>query len=171
MVVAACGVLHNKKALRACRGAERTEGSGSGTCGIARGVKPFLRNDPVYQQAADARASGCIGASALAAMRKDACADADVVANGDADEPPFTWPSQPDQKGRRRRQRGNGGDPRVDSRNRREDGAVGYASRCQRSGSWRLKGTQSHRQPPPTQRGTARVRHPASASATSVVDG
>ena len=30
---------------------------------------------------------------------------------------------------------------------------------------------QSHRQPPPTQRGTARVRRPASAPATSVVDG
>ena len=101
MVVAACEILHNKKALRACRGAERTEGSGSGTCGIARGVKPFLRDDPVYQQAADARSSGCSGvggdaevcaragasalASALAAMRKDA-------ADGEANELPFTWP-------------------------------------------------------------------------------
>ena len=51
-----------KKALRACRGAERTVGSGSGACGVVRGVTtPFLRADPVYQQAADARSSGCIG--------------------------------------------------------------------------------------------------------------
>ena len=38
------------------------------------------------------------GASALAAMRKDACVNADVAADGDADEPPFTWPSQPDHR-------------------------------------------------------------------------
>ena len=49
------------------------------------------------------------GASTLTAMYEDASADADVVAYGDADEPPFTWPSQPDRNGRRRRQRGNGG--------------------------------------------------------------
>ena len=95
----------------------------------------ILRADPVYQQAADARSSGCIGvggdaqvraragapalASALAAMRENACVDACAVADGDADadEPPLTWPSQPDRNGRRRRQRRNGGDQRVGSRN------------------------------------------------------
>ena len=52
-----------RKALHAYRGAERTVGSGSGARGAVRGVTPFLRADPVYQQAAEA------GASALAAMR------------------------------------------------------------------------------------------------------
>ena len=52
-----------RKALHAYRGAERAVGSGSGACGAVRGVTPFLRVDPVYQQAAEA------GASALAAMR------------------------------------------------------------------------------------------------------
>ena len=63
-------------------------GSGSGACGVVRGVTPFLCDGPVYQQAADAHSSGCVGvgsdvqvrarasasalASALAAMRKDA---------------------------------------------------------------------------------------------------
>ena len=92
-----------------------------------------LRAGPVYQQAADARSSGFIGVggdaqvraragapalvSALAAMREGACVDAYAVADGDADEPPLTWPSQPDRNGRRRRQRGNGGDQRVSSWN------------------------------------------------------
>jgi len=128
-------------------------GSGSGVCGVVREVTPFLRADRALQQAADARSSGCIGvggdaqvcaragtralASALAAMREDACVDAGVVADGDADEPPLTWPSQPDRNGRRRGQRGNGGDQGLGSRNRRYDGAAGYVSRCQRDGSWR----------------------------------
>ena len=50
-----------KKALRVCCGAERTEGSGSGACGVVRAAAPFLHDDPVYQQAVDTRASGCIG--------------------------------------------------------------------------------------------------------------
>ena len=92
-----------EEATRACRGAERTVGSGSGACGVVRGVTSFLRDDPVYQQAADAGSSGSIGvggdtkvcaravASALAsalllaAMRKGA-------ADGEANELPFTWP-------------------------------------------------------------------------------
>ena len=63
-------------------------GSGSGACGVVRGIAPFLCDDPVYQEAADTHSSRCIGvggdvqvraragasalASALAAMRKDA---------------------------------------------------------------------------------------------------
>ena len=39
----------------------------------------------------------------LAAVREDACADVDVAADGDVDEPPFTCPSQPDRSGRCRR--------------------------------------------------------------------
>ena len=144
-----------RKAPRARRGAERTVGIGSDTCGVVRGVTPFLCGDPVYQQAAGARSSGFIGvggdaqvcarvgalalASALAAMRKDAT-------DGEANQLPFAWQSQPDRKGCRRRQRGNGSDQRVGSRNRRESGAVGYASRCQRSGSWRSGGAAV---PPP----------------------
>ena len=73
-------------------------GSRSGVCGVVRGVTPFLRDDPVYQQAADvgwsvrigvggdaqvrARAGALALASALAAMLKDS-------ADGDADELPF----------------------------------------------------------------------------------
>ena len=60
---AACEVLHRRKALRARCGAERTEGSGSGACGVVRAATSFLHDDPVYLQAVDARASGCIGIS------------------------------------------------------------------------------------------------------------
>ena len=94
-------------------------GSGSGACGVVRGVISFLRADPVYREAADARSSGCIGvggdaqvcaragasalASALAAIRRDACSDGDVATDGDVDELPFAWPLQPDRKGCSRR--------------------------------------------------------------------
>ena len=50
-----------KKELRVCCVSERTEGSGSGACGVVRAATSFLHGDPVYQQAVDARASGCIG--------------------------------------------------------------------------------------------------------------
>ena len=81
-----------------CCGAERTKGSGSGgsgsgACGAVRAATSFLHIDPVYRKAVDVRASGCIGdasASALAAMHEDAYIDADVAADGDVDEPPFT---------------------------------------------------------------------------------
>ena len=142
---AACEVLHRKKALRACCGAERTEGSGSGACGVMRAATSFLHDDPVYQKAVDC---GCarerVHRRWLAAMHEDACADADVTADGDADEPPFTWPPQPDRSGRRRRERGNGGDGHAGSCNRREDSAAACASRCRRSDScWRSRRRRS----------------------------
>ena len=137
--------------MRAAARSQRTVGSGSDACGVVRGVnhscamilytsKLRMRVRASASALAAMRRYGAPAlASALAAMRKDA-------ADGEANELPFAWPSQPDRKGCRRRQRGNGGDQRVGSRNWREGGAVGYASRCQRSGSWRSGGAAV---PPP----------------------
>ena len=61
VVVARVRPCTRKKALRVCCDAERTEGSESGACGIVRAATSFLHDDQVYQQAVDARASGCIG--------------------------------------------------------------------------------------------------------------
>ena len=49
MAGAACEATHRGKAPCACGGAERTEGSGSGACGVACVATSLVRDDPVYQ--------------------------------------------------------------------------------------------------------------------------
>ena len=103
-------------------------------------------------------------ASASAAMRKDA-------ADGEANELPFAWPSRQIAKAAVVGSEGTGATSawvvgiggRVALWGMRVDAnAVAVGDR---------EAPQSHRRPPPTRRGTARVRRPASTSETSVADG
>ena len=137
MVVAACEVLHKEKGAM-CAAVRR----GSRVAGAAHVALCAQQHHSCTMVLCTRRLwmRARAGASALAAMYEDAGAYADVVADGNADDPPFSWPSQPDHSGHHHRQRGNGVDQHVGSRNRREDSAAGYVGRCRRSGSWRSGG-------------------------------
>ena len=83
VVVATCEILHNEKGVACVPLRGEAVGSGSGACGVVRGVTPFLRDDPVYQQARRHARRRHLRRPLLRRPLRHACADARADARAD----------------------------------------------------------------------------------------